>query len=261
MLTTGFKLWFGFCAAAVSAAVFAGYTSGATETGPISLGWKGGVGHHVTYVVFVVAAAVFGLLGIMAVAFRDADSESVAEVLGVDTAPPVQPKVGSSVWPALGAMGIATVVVGLVVSSALFVVGLLLLVAVGLEWTMANWSEKATGDPVANRELRERLLRPIEIPVLALVGIGVLVLAMSRVLLASSVNGAVLVAGVVGVCVFGAAFLFSRRPNIPRRVVSTVLILSCVAVLVAGIVAAATGEREFHQKGGGSGGDHVEVGE
>jgi len=261
MLTTGFKLWFGFCAAAVSAAVFAGYTSGATETGPISLGWKGGVGHHVTYVVFVVAAAVFGLLGMMAVAFRDADSESVAEVLGVDTAPPAQTHVGSSVWPALGAMGIATVVVGLVVSSALFVVGLLLLVAVGLEWTMANWSEKATGDPVANRELRERLLRPIEIPVLALVGIGVLVLAMSRVLLASSVNGAVLVAGVVGVCVFGAAFLFSRRPNIPRRVVSTVLILSCVAVLVAGIVAAATGEREFHQKGGGSGGDHVEVGE
>ena len=168
---------------------------------------------------------------------------------------------GWPVWPALGAMGTATVVVGLVVSSALFVVGLLLLVAVGLEWTMANWSEKATGDPVANRELRERLLRPIEIPVLALVGIGVLVLAMSRVLLASSVNGAVLVAGVVGVCVFGAAFLFSRRPNIPGRVVSTVLILSCVAGLVAGIVAAATGEREFHQKGGGSGGDHVEVGE
>ena len=50
MLTTGFKLWFVSCAAALSAAVFAGYTSGGTETGPISLGWKGGVGDHVTYV-------------------------------------------------------------------------------------------------------------------------------------------------------------------------------------------------------------------
>ncbi|HJL83160.1 MAG TPA: hypothetical protein QGF43_04535 [Acidimicrobiales bacterium] len=259
MLTTGFKLWFGFFVAAFSAAVFAGYTSGATETGPISLGWKGGVGNHVTYVLFVVAAAVFGLLGIVAVAFRDADSESVAEVLGVDTPPPAQTQVGSSIWPVLGALGVATLVVGLVVSSALFVVGLLILVAVSLEWTMTNWSERATGDPEVNSELRERLLRPVEIPILALAGIGVLVLAMSRVLLASSVNGAVLVAGAVGVCVFGAAFVFSRRPNISRRLVSTTLILSCVAVLVAGIVAAATGEREFHQQGGGSGGGHVEV--
>ena len=259
MLTTGFKLWFGFFVAAFSAAVFAGYTSGATETGPISLGWKGGVGNHVTYVLFVVAAAVFGLLGIIAVAFRDADSESVAEVLGVDTPPPAQTQVGSSIWPVLGALGVATLVVGLVVSSALFVVGLLMLVAVSLEWTMTNWSERATGDPEVNSELRERLLRPVEIPILALAGIGVLVLAMSRVLLASSVNGAVLVAGAVGVCVFGAAFVFSRRPNISRRLVSTILILSCVAVLVAGIVAAATGERKFHQQGGGSGGGHVEV--
>ncbi len=257
MLTTGFKLWFGFCLAAISVAVFAGYTSGATETGPISLGWKGGVGNHVTYVLFVFAATAFGLLGLLAVAFRDADSESVAEVLGVDMPPPAQTQVGGSIWPLLGAFGIATLVIGLVVSSALFVVGLVVLLAVGLEWTMLNWSERATGDPVVNKELRERLLRPIEIPILGLTGIGVLVLAISRVLLASSVNGAVFLASVAGIVVFGVAFLFSRRPNIPRRIVSTVLIVSCLAVLVGGIVAAAVGEREFHQQGEG----HLEVSE
>ena len=41
MLTTGFKLWFGFLIAAFAAAVFIGYTTGGTETGPLTLGWKG----------------------------------------------------------------------------------------------------------------------------------------------------------------------------------------------------------------------------
>ena len=74
MLTTGFKLWFGFFVGAVLAAVFAGYTSGATETGPLSLGWKGGVGNHVSYTILATGAGVLALLGLVAVAFRDADA-------------------------------------------------------------------------------------------------------------------------------------------------------------------------------------------
>ncbi len=258
MLTTGFKLWSGLCAAAIAAAVFAGYTSGGTETGPISLGWKGGVGNHVTYGLLVMAAAVFALLAVLAVAFRDADAEAVAEVAGADEAAVAQQPVGASWWPVLGALGVATVAVGLVAGSALFVVGLLMVAAVGLEWTVTNWSERATGDPEANRELRERLMRPIEIPVLGAVGIGVLVLAISRVLLASSVNGAVVVATVVGLVVFGGALFFSRRPSVGPGVVKLVVLLGSLAVVVAGIVAAVSGEREFHQKGG-SGDSHVEA--
>ena len=261
MLTTGFKLWIGLCMAAASAAVFAGYTTGGTETGPVSLGWKGGVGDHVTYAVLVMAAAVFALLGLVSIAFRDADAESVAEGLGLDSAPEAQAAVGSSLWPLLGALGIGSIAVGLVVHPAVFVIGIFIVVAVGFEWTITNWSEKATGDPVANRELRERLLRPVEIPVLGLLGIGVLVLAISRVLLATSANGAVLVATVVGIGVFGAAFFFSRRPHLPRGIVHGVLLFSCLAVIVAGIVAAATGERDFHQKGGGADDAHVEAGQ
>ena len=45
MLTTGFKFWIGLCTVMLVAAVFAGYTTGGTETGPVSLGWKGGVGN------------------------------------------------------------------------------------------------------------------------------------------------------------------------------------------------------------------------
>ncbi len=249
MLTTGFKLWFGLFTAAVAAAVLAGYTTGGTETGPISLGWKGAVGNHIAYGTLVMAGAVFLMLALFAVAFRDADAEAAAELLGLDTAPDSQPEVGSSLWPVFAGLGAASSAVGLVVHPAVFVTGLLILVAVGVEWTMTNWSEKATGDPERNRELRENLLRPIEIPILGLVGIAVLVLAVSRVLLASSVTGAVWVATVAGVLIFGAAVFISRRPALPRGIVRSVLFVGCLAVIVAGIVTAANGEREFHHKG------------
>ena len=259
MLTTGFRLWFGLCMAAVMAAVFAGYTSGATETGPISVGWKGGIGNHVSYVIILSAAAGLALVGLMAVAFRDADAEAQAEALGMDEAPETQAVVGNSLWPIFGALGIGAVAVGLVVHPAIFVIGLCILVAVGVEWTMTNWSEKVSGDTEANAVARENLMRPIEIPVLGTIGIGVLVLAVSRVLLTSSVNGAVVVATIAGLVVFGGAMAVSRRPEMPRRAVRSILFVGCVVVLLAGILSAVNGEREFHQIGGGGSDDDTQV--
>ncbi len=251
MLTTGFKLWFGFAVAVMMAAVFAGYTSGATETGPVSIGWKGGVGNHVSYTILIFASGVLAMFGLIAAAFRDADAEAQAEVLGLAEAPAGQVAVGNSLWPVFGALGVGAVGVGLVVNSAIFVMGLVIVAAVGVEWTMTNWSEKVSGDAAHNAAQREKLVRPVEIPVLGTLGVGVLVLAVSRVLLASSVDGAVLVATVVGVVIFGGAIFISRNPSLPRGLVQGVLLLGFLAVIVAGIVTAATGEREFHHKGGG----------
>ena len=251
MLTTGFKLWFGLAAAVVMAAVFAGYTSGATETGPVSIGWKGGVGNHVSYTILLFAAGVLAMLGLIAAAFRDADAEAQAEILGLAEAPAGQVVVGSSLWPVFGALGVGAIGVGLVVSSAIFVLGLVIVAAIGVEWTMTNWSEKVSGDPEANAEARENLMRPIEIPILGAVGVAVLVLAVSRVLLASSVTGAVWVATAVGLAIFGLAVLISRRPEMPRSTVRAILFAGITVVLILGIVTAVSGEREFHHKGGG----------
>ena len=261
MLTTGFKLWFGLFLAAVFAAVFAGYTSGATETGPISLGWKGGVGNHVSYTILVFSAGVLALFGLVAVAFRDADAEAQAEVLGFEDAPEAQIEVGNSLWPIFGALGVGSIGVGLVVHPAIFVIGLCIVAAIAVEWTMTNWSEKVSGDHAVNTAARENLMRPIEIPVLGTIGVGVLVLAVSRLLLASSVTGAVWVATVVGLVIFGAAILISQRPELPRVAVRGILFAGCVAILGLGIVTAVSGEREFHHKGGDAHHDdtHVEA--
>ncbi|MED5439512.1 MAG: hypothetical protein VYB94_09815 [Actinomycetota bacterium] len=259
MLTTGFKLWFGFFVGAVLAAVFAGYTSGATETGPLSLGWKGGVGNHVSYTILATGAGVLALLGLVAVAFRDADAEAQADFLGLDEAPPAQAVVGNSLWPVFGALGLGSVGVGLVVHPAIFVIGLCLLGAVAVEWTMTNWSEKVSDDASVNADARENLMRPIEIPVLGAAGVGILVVAVSRILLTSSVNGAVAVATVIGLAIFGLALWISRRPELPRNTVRGVLFVGCLAVLVFGIAAAVSGEREFHHKGGGEHHDDTQV--
>ena len=259
MLTTGFKLWFGFAVAAMMAAVFAGYTSGATETGPVSIGWKGGVGNHVSYIILIFAAGVLAMFGLIAAAFRDADAEAQAEVLGLAEAPAGQVAVGNSLWPVFGALGVGTVGVGLVVNSAIFVLGLVIVAAVGVEWTMTNWSERVSGDPEVNAEARENLMRPIEIPVLGTVGVAVLVLAVSRVLLASSVTGAVWVATVVGLVIFGLAILISQRPEMPRSTVRGILFAGITAILILGIVTAVSGEREFHHKGGGAHHDEAEA--
>jgi len=259
MLTKGTKFWLALCLTAMVAAAFAGYTTGGDETGPLTLGWKGAVGNHIVYGTLMMMSAATGLLAMLASAFRDADADAVAQLLETEDAPDVQIKTGPSVWPVIGAAGFAVMMLGLVLHPAVFVAGLLIVVAMGIEWTMTNWSEKLTGDPVHNREMRENLLRPIEIPLLSLVGIGVLVLAVSRILLASSVNGAVIVATVVGVGIFALAFFVSTRPTLPRALLQGILALGFVAIIVGGIVAAANGEREFHQKGGTSNDTLVET--
>ena len=119
---------------------------------------------------------------------------------------------------------------------------------------MTNWSEKVSDDASVNADARENLMRPIEIPVLGAVGIGILVVAVSRIFLTSSVTGAVAVATVIGLAIFGTAMWISKRPELPRNTVRGVLFVGCLAVLVFGIIAAVSGEREFHHKGGGE--DH-----
>ena len=101
------------------------------------------------------------VMGVASQAFRDGDLEAAVELLGTEETPEAQPEIGSSWWPIFAALGLSISVVGLVVHAAIFVIGIVIIVAIGFEWTITNWSEKATSDPELNRELRERLMRPI----------------------------------------------------------------------------------------------------
>ncbi len=258
MFTTGFKFFYGLGSALMAAAVVYGYTTGGDGLGPLVMGWEGGVGDHLGYGVLLTLGFVAMGIGLIMVAFRDADPAAQSHYLGVESVPSA-PLVTGNFWPVVGAFGVGGMVIGLVINTAVFITGLILCSAVAIEWMTTAWADRATGDPDANRELRNRVMAPIEVPALGATMVALVVLAMSRILLASSKNGAVVVAGVAAVLILGIAVLYATRPQLGRNVVAGLALALGVAILAGGIVAAAIGERSFEEHEPGHEGAIVEI--
>lgn len=156
-----------------------------------------------------------------------------------------------SYWPLAAALGAGILITGFVINTQLAILGMVVLAIAFLEWAVTSWSERVSRDPEVNSEARDRLMRPIELPVFGAALIAIPVLAVSRILLATSVNGAVVVAGAVGVVILAVFFALYARPEASRAVVRGLVIVSALAVIVGGVVAAAVGERDFEQHVGG----------
>ena len=196
------------------------------------------------------------------VATRDGDAEAMAVRSGAPTVPPVNPPADPSFWAPLSAFGVAAIVIGLSISRIYFYLGLAVLFVVGLMWLVQAWSDRATGDPEANRIIHNRVAGPFEVPMIALLGFAVVAVAMSRVFLAASANGAVIAGTIVTILIFGGAVVLANvevKPPVLRSIVA----LGAVAVLAAGITAGAIGERDFHHGEGEHSGEeeHSDEGE
>lgn len=199
-----------------------------------------GNGHVVMYgtIVLGTAAAAFALMAGLALSVGDGDSAD-RQRLGDHPASPAY-------WPIMAAVGMGVLMVGLVTDGSLTILGVAILVVAAVEWTASAWSERLSTDQVTNQEQRARLMAPFEIPLYGALAIAVPVLLVSRVLLASSRNGASWLAIVVSSLILAFAFVLYAFPALRRTVVATVLVLGGVAVIVGGITAAVIGEREFH---------------
>lgn len=244
MIPTGLKLYFGIAAAALGAAAIGGYTSGGDGVGPLSAGYKGGVGDQASYTILIAVAFVAVIVGGLLTWFRDADPEAVARAMGRSEPPVGQFPAAPSIWPLITGAGMGALAVGLAVSPVLVGVGIAVLVMVAFEWTMTAWADRATGDAEQNEALRDQLMGPFEVPLLALLGGGVFVLAMSRIMLATSKIGAVVVGGIVAVIVLGVAVLITQRPNLSKNVVTGLVGVVAVGVLAGGIWGTIAGTRE-----------------
>ena len=64
-----------------------------------------------------------------------------------------------------------------------------MLLAATAEWMVQAWSERASADQAYNTEVRERIALPLEFPILAAVGVGVIIYSFSRVMLGLPVEG------------------------------------------------------------------------
>jgi hypothetical protein len=245
MFTWGSKYLFGIFAAAFGAAVAYGLITGGGPVGVISMGYKGGVGEHVGYTILMSASLLALFLGIVSVISRDGDAEDMAALAGVDHAIGVRPPASSSIAGPLTGFGIACLALGVAVGQAFLYLGIAVLAVVAIEWMVQAWAERATADDGVNDVIRRRILGPIQVPMLSLLAIAVVVISLSRILLAVSKTGSVVIVSVAATFVFLSAVLIAKS-RAPRSIVSALVSFGAVAVLAGGVVGAVQGERDFH---------------
>lgn len=253
MFTWGSKYLFTVAGSSLIGAALYGLISGGGLIGVVSLGYKGGVGDHTGYAILIAIATVTICLGVLNIIIRDGDAETAAEVAGVDHVLAVSTPRTPSFWGPIAAFGVACVAVGLAVSQAFFILGVVVLSVVTLEWLVLAWSDRATGDAEVNETIRNRTLGPFEIPMLAMLGIAVVVIGLSRVLLTVPAAGSTAIASVIAAVVFAAAVGMAKS-NASRSIITGVVALAAVGVLAGGIIGAVRGEREIaHHEDGSEG--------
>lgn len=249
MITLGARLYFGLTAIAVLSAWVLGLSTGGSILGVLTFSWSGPVGDQLGFTVLAGLAVASFFLGAVTTAFRDADADAVIEVAGTDELPVVAPPAALSPWPLVAAVGATLLLIGLVVDKMLAGVGVFLLAASAIEWTVMAWADRVTGDHDDNRAIRHRLMAPIETPAAAAFGIFMFVFFGSRVLLSISKWGAVGVFSVAAISILVVATLIATRPNISRTVITGALLVGALVLVGGGIAGLAAGEREFHQLG------------
>jgi len=255
MVTTASKLYFGAAVAAMVAAWIYGWGTDGGLSGVIFLGFTGGVGELAGYTILQITAAVLLGLGVASSVLRDADPEAGVVAAGLETMPDLAAPSEGGYWPVLAAGALVAAAVGLVASPVVFVIGLLIAGLITIEWTVLAWSERATGDPAVNREIRNRLMYPIEIPVAGALAILILVVSVSRILLATSKHASAGIAISIALLVLVLGFVIAYRPRLSRDAIAGILIVCVLGVIGAGIFAAANGSREFEHHES----DHAEL--
>lgn len=191
------------------------------------------------------AVALFGLvvssatIGAFALRTRDGDVASVEDA--VEAASPAP---APSFWPVVFVLGVALILTGLATVPPVFMLGLAVFAAGGVEWAIDNWSDRASADPAFNGFARHRLIGALEYPGAGALVLGVVAYMFSRVMLAASKEGAAVLFIVVASFILLIGYLVAFRPSMRGRVVSVVVTLSVVALVVSGVTGALVGERK-----------------
>lgn len=178
-----------------------------------------------------------GLLAGILLFVRDGDVPSGESSLSSLPAPT------KSMWPLVTAVGAAIVLIGTITQPVFFLIGIVVLAAALVEWTVLAWSEGASSDTAYNAAARKRLLNPIEFPILAAVGLGLLIFSFSRVMLAVDSQVGVALFIVIGALLLAGGVVLAVRPTLKQGVVSAVCVLAAIAIVAAGVSGARSGMR------------------
>ena len=217
MITTGGKLMVGGAVMATVAALVYGLTQGG------SLGTVG----------LIFAAIVLTCIAVLVIGIRDADVSAMDTGALTDSAAAAAPP-GDSVWPAISAVGGVLVVVGLVTYAPIFIFGIIALLAARVDWMVQAYSERASGDPTFNAAVRERVAHPLEFPILAAVGVAIIVYSFSRIMLFLSKTNGPAVFGFVAALVLAVGFVIAFVPTIKSGLIAAVAVIAALGLVAGG---------------------------
>jgi hypothetical protein len=239
MFTTGSKFFFGTTLGAVLAA------------GVYVAGSAGGKGELMGTWLLVTLAFVLLTAGAVVIAFRDSDPLAVAEMQAASAADGEGRRANAplteSLWPVLTAVGVLVAALGLVQDNKMFILGLCMIGVGVVEWAVLAWSDRASVDSSYNSELRGKIMRPFEMPVLGALIVGFIAIGASRTLLAVSHVQAVVVLSVVALVIFLIAIAVAKMPQgttVGRRLGGALAAFGVVGVLSSWVTGVAAGEHE-----------------
>lgn len=224
MITPGSKYFFGLTGLSLIAAILYMVLVNPTDLGAVAL--------------FGLAAS-GALIGAMALFTRDGDVYTDEEAVAANAvAGP------ASFWPIVFALGAAMVLTGLATVSAVFILGIAVLIGGGVEWAIHNWADGASSDREFNTFARERAISALEYPGLAAVGLGIIAFLFSRVFLALSKDAGTIFFMVVATAIFVVGILIALKGFMKGAVTVVVAVLAAVALVGVGTFAALSGERK-----------------
>lgn len=230
MFTTGSKFLIGSAVLAIISAIAYGVTQD---------GVMGTVG-------LASAAVALAFLAGINIYTRDANVWD-DEIASVETAPAAARPPADSIWPMAFALGAVVFTVGLVTYQAVFIIGIVLMLAAGAEWTAEAWAERASADAAYNAAVRSRIANPLEFPLAAAIGMGIIAYSLSRIMLWLSKTNTVVFFSVMGAVILAVAFFLAYRPGLKSRAAFGAIAVGVLALVAGGAAAGLDGEREIHE--------------
>ena len=233
MFTTGSKLFIGATVLSIVAAVVVGVCMGGSSA------WLGVIG-------LVSAAVVFAFLFGINYYVHDCNVSAMSENAATES-PAAQRPVQRSMWPAVAAVAVGAIAVGAQSKPIVFKAGVIVLLAAGVEWMVQSWSERASADPAYNDDVRKRMLHPLEFPVLAAAGLGVIIYSFSRIMLWIEKSGGPVVFLIAGALVLVGGFLLAAKPSLKTGVVTGLCAIAVLGLVSTGAVMAIDGQRPIEE--------------
>lgn len=199
----------------------------------------------VAYLIFVERLALGGVA--LSMVFATLVGLSAVVIIVNDGDNEVQPRdaslVRASMWPLVTVVGVVLLILGLVVAQVYFIFGIVVVLAALTEWLVQAWSESASDDAAHNDSARRRLLHPIEFPVIATLGLGVIIFAFSRIMLAISKSAGAVAFMVLSSLVLLVGAIFALRPALKSAIVSGICVVGAVGIVAGGIAGQGAGLR------------------